>query len=444
MVQAAVKWLRALLLICALFAPVCASTQQGQQTQPPDDDKYGSRFFEQLRSLFGRFRDSDLQRAFELAKPIQCSDLVSGSGQWRPVAFFNEDRKLGDWCRESLDEVKADLTVYTFKGICGGEQGTVQVKTEFPIQESIDAYNDRRIDFDQVDVNVNDPVEVVFDSRTQAYTFDLPYLFLVGRQGMTNVYSFIAPRRESYYAGDVTSHWDCKAVASSDLTYRFLICRTATIPSRAAARGRSRQPSFGGSAYFILSDGVEAKTSVNLSFGDAARPAGNAPAAAPRDTAALPPVAGSAKAKPPAVWRTPDIGSRFADVSDGQLRLRFNAQTWSGKIGSPQVLSDQRMSDLELSREKRNGDYCVWHPGIVNQAATLLADPPDKDISCSLDVTDKTSQAAASLIFSLTTHTGDRLGTLQCYFPGVEYAVTVPVARWVSVVGGHVTLEVRR
>jgi hypothetical protein len=29
-----------------------------------------------LRTIFGRFRDADLKRAFETARPIQCSDLV--------------------------------------------------------------------------------------------------------------------------------------------------------------------------------------------------------------------------------------------------------------------------------------------------------------------------------------------------------------------------------
>src|SRR5215510_6737466 len=67
---------------------------QPQQAQTPDNGPYGRRFFVQLRGIFGRFRDSDLQRVFEMAKPIQCSDLINEKGEWRTVAFFNEKREL--------------------------------------------------------------------------------------------------------------------------------------------------------------------------------------------------------------------------------------------------------------------------------------------------------------------------------------------------------------
>src|SRR5262245_58528326 len=75
----------------------------------PDTTDNGGRFFNQLQKVFGRFRDSDFQRVFELARPIECSELVTENGEWREVAFFNENRTLGGWYRTSLREVKNDL-----------------------------------------------------------------------------------------------------------------------------------------------------------------------------------------------------------------------------------------------------------------------------------------------------------------------------------------------
>jgi hypothetical protein len=238
------------------------------QQQPHDYDEgaYGSKFFDQLRKIFGAFRDSDLQRVFQEAQPIQCSELVGRKGEWRQVAFFNEDRTLGDWCRDSLEEVKADLTVYTFKGVCTGDQGKIQVSTEFPTSASLQDYSHQRIDLDHVDITVNDPVTATLNARTMAYTFDLPYLFQIDRDSR-KVYSFIAPDRGAVYATDVTSRWECKAVSSKDVTYRFMICRVNTIPQH-VSRNQRWEPSFGSSAFFILSDGTEAQTSVHLSFGD--------------------------------------------------------------------------------------------------------------------------------------------------------------------------------
>ena len=119
-----------LLFVCAGLSLDGMPAQDTQQARPPEETSFGSRFFDQLRTIFGRFQNSDLDRVFQQSKSIQCSELVGRKGEWRPVAFFNEDRRLGDWCRENLEEVKNDLTVYTFKGACSGDQGAVQVSTE--------------------------------------------------------------------------------------------------------------------------------------------------------------------------------------------------------------------------------------------------------------------------------------------------------------------------
>ena len=274
-------------LIALFAADLCAQSSQ--------EGTFGSKFFDQLHTIFGRFRDADLERVFQQAQPITCTELVGRKGEWRTVAFFNEDRELGDWCRESLEEVKGDLAVYTFKGTCSGDKGTVQVTTEFPTSASIEAYNRHEIELNQIDITANDPVSATLNPRTMAYTFELPYLFRTGRRGATDVYSFTAPDRDAAYATDVTSRWECKSVSSKDVTYRFFICRTATIPRSQAARAQKWEPAFGSSGFFILSDGTEAQTSVNLSFG-----AANQPAEKPADAAPASP-------DRPTLKRTPKI-----------------------------------------------------------------------------------------------------------------------------------------
>jgi hypothetical protein len=244
-----------------LFSALTAAGLRAQE-----ESAYGSKFFDQLRRIFGQFRDSDLQEVFRVAQPIQCSELIARKGEWRPVAFFNEDRSLGDWCRESLEEVKAEMTVYTFKGTCSGDRGIIQVGSEFPTTAGLKAYREREIRPDQIDIAVNDPVNTTLNPKTMAYTFDLPYLFQEN-SGPRKLYTFVAPDANSTYATEVKSHWECKAVSSKDVTYRFLICRVATIPQR-INRNQTWEPSFGSSAFFILSDGIEAQTSVNMTFGN--------------------------------------------------------------------------------------------------------------------------------------------------------------------------------
>ncbi len=444
MPRTAVRFFRVPFLLCILSLPAGVHAQRQRQMQPPDENAYGSKFFDQLRGIFGTFRNSDLQRVFQMAQPIQCSELVVGKGEWRTVAFFNEDRSLGEWCRNSIAEVKSDLSVYTFKGPCAGDQGAVQVTTEFPVGASIDAYNQGRIGLDQIDVNVNAPVTANFDPRTQAYIFELPYLFLVGRENNRNVYSHIAPRVDDGYAPEVTNRWECKAVKSSDVTYRFLICRTATVARNRSQRYQNRDPDFGASAYFILSDGMEAQTSVNLSFGDAGRVMEDSrPAPAPVATSPRTPPAVAETEKPAGNWQLPDSRLRIVDVGKSEFRLRFSPQTWAGKIESPEILSEQKMSATLSARLQEGADFCSWRPGPANLVDRLLAGDPDPDVSYSLKGIERSSQAAASILFEVQTHSGTHLGTLQCYFPRIDSPANIDFDRWVSIVGGHLTLEIR-
>src|SRR5947208_5979609 len=119
----AMKISRVLIALLALSIPVTLIAQHETQIPPRQESQYGRRFFIQLKGIFGRFREADLDRVFDSAVPIQCSELINDKGEWRTVAFFNENRELGDWYRSNLEEVKHDLAVFTFGGVCRGEHG---------------------------------------------------------------------------------------------------------------------------------------------------------------------------------------------------------------------------------------------------------------------------------------------------------------------------------
>jgi len=404
---------------------------------PSDNSDFGTKFFDQLQRIFGKFRDSDLYRVFQTADPIQCSELVSGKGEWRPVAFFNEKRELGDWYRRNIEEVRGDLSVYVFKGVCRGDRGTIQLTTKFPVGDSLDDYERGKIPLSQVDVNVNAPVDVKFDSRSGAYAFDLPYLFQLRREGQTSVYSLNPQHFGDKYATDVTNPWECKAVASIDITYRFLICRTSTADRR-PPKGLPQTPnSFGSHAYFILSDGTEAQSTVTLRLDDS-----DTPPPQPE------PQAASGPAEPAAQegWQAPVYRLPLVDAGAKEFRLRFNPQVWMDRIGSPQVLYNQGIRGLQTATTPSGADYCLWTPGTSNMLRRLLSDDPDKDVSFSVSGKDRTSgggPTTVSVNFEMKALTGARIGTLQCYFPRAESAGDVTYDRWSAAVGNQLKLEVR-
>jgi hypothetical protein len=431
------RLVKTIFLFCFLLVSTGLHAQRERQIPAPDSEQFGTKFFDQLSSIFGKFRDSDLQRVFQLAQPIQCSELVSGKGEWRPVAFFNENRKLGDWYRSNLEEVRTDLSVYLFKGTCQSDHGTIQLTTKFPVGESIDAYNAGRIPFDQIDINVNAPVNVAYDSRTGAYAFDLPFLYLISHQATSSVYSLIPQHFGDKYATEVTNPWDCKSVSSIDITYRFLICRTSTQDRAPSGRNQQRTPpSFGSSAYFILSDGSEAQSTVTLNFGGA-----DTPVPAPVPTPPPP----SAPSEPGVIgWQPPAYRSQILDAGKSDFRIRFNAQAWMDRLGSSQVLSNQRIASLQSAKPQDGADYCVWSPGSSDMISRLLSEEPDKEVSYSVTGTDKgAGQSAASVNFVMKTLTGTRLGTLQCFFPRSDTAGTIGYDRWSAIVGSQLKLEVR-
>src|SRR5580700_5326759 len=104
------KALRSLVWISILLFAITNDAQVRRQTQAPDKGgDYGSKFFDDLKILFGRLQQSELQQAFRRANSVQCADLVGEKGMWKQVAFLNDDRTLGDWHFDSIDQVKEDL-----------------------------------------------------------------------------------------------------------------------------------------------------------------------------------------------------------------------------------------------------------------------------------------------------------------------------------------------
>src|SRR4030095_11861677 len=166
-----------LFILCASIASEAQTTRQVSPPEPENGD-FGSKFFEALSGLFGRLQKSELQRAFQRAKPIQCSDLVGQAGEWKEVAFLNDDRRLGDWHFDSIEEVKRNLVTFAFTGTCSTDQAPVKVTTSYPVGETVKRFEDGKIPLSKVVINENNPVSVVFDPPTDAYTFLLPYLYL--------------------------------------------------------------------------------------------------------------------------------------------------------------------------------------------------------------------------------------------------------------------------
>ena len=430
---------RSAFLVLVLAAQAGAYAQHERQIPPPSeqDSDYGAKFFDELRRIFGRFRDADLRRVFDSARAAQCSELATDKGEWREVAFFNENRKLGDWYRTSLDEVRGDLAVYVFKGACGGSHASLQVTTKFPVEESYHRYEDGRIHFDQIDVNVNAPVSATFDPATQAYTFELPYLYRTTRDGEP-VYTLFPRYLNDTYAPDVTNHWDCKAVTADDVTYQFLICRTNLVPR--SGRGRSNQgsPTFGSLAYSILSDGKEASSSVKLSFGtdvvsdrpDERRPEEPRPAQPTVDNPA--PAAATNR-----TWRAAGAQSRLSEIGMSEFRLRFNPDAWKGKIDRTQFIADGMIANFTVA--PRNKDYCQWRPRTPAQAGQLL--DPSKAESTIHSLEFRKDPQAIVATFNMESDSGSNLGSLQCSFSQAQTPSAIAVARWLSIAGSTISLE---
>jgi hypothetical protein len=258
----ALRWVAAFFALA--YLPVYALASPAPFEQPDSDAK----FVRQVRRIFGQFRHADLQQVFKTAQPVMCSELVSDNGEWREVGFFNENRGFGNWFRTSIAEIRSQLDVYKFQGSCESETSPLRVTTRFPVDQSLKANREKLIPFDEIKIRVNAPVAGHFERRTEAYAFDLPYLYRVSGTNTHPLYALSPPTIADEYAPEAVNRWECKAVTAEDITYRFLICRT-TLLSRSSSPGSANtKTAYGTSAFSILTDGQEASTSVKLTFGD--------------------------------------------------------------------------------------------------------------------------------------------------------------------------------
>jgi hypothetical protein len=119
-------------------------------------------------------------------------------------------------------------------------------------------------------VRENESVKASFDRSTNSYKFRLPFLYLdqkLVRQSIT-FYTLTPPTSASKPVSDTAEEFRCKGVTDGDLIYRFLLCRTQLFTTK-----RSVNWEKGSFAYYILSDGKEASSSVRLNFGDSPAPA---------------------------------------------------------------------------------------------------------------------------------------------------------------------------
>jgi hypothetical protein len=449
-----VKTLRSLactsLLLCALSGT--AQVRRQVPAPEPESTDFGSKFFDDLRSLFGRLQRGDLDRAFQRAQAVHCPDLVEEKGEWKQVAFLNDDRSLGDWHFDNIDEVKRDLVKFVFTGRCPNQQSPVRVATSYPVKETFERFQKGQIPISKVVISDNDAVSVIFDRPSEAYTFELPYLYIERRNSAGNIYTLTPPTTTSQPDPTVVEEFRCKALSDAELTYRFLLCRTRVAPRDPRLERQNERQALGNAAYYIFSDGREASSSVKLSFGDApvdaadshtpATPAPSPqsarvpnPARAPEREPAIPPAAAQRS------WQPAASQTRLVSVGQGEFRLRFKPESWTGRIGKPQLLSAQMLSDfVETSPPARNREYCVWRPGMPDLAAHLLEKSAADDVVYSTEFR-KTLQSVSAVMFEMQNDTGLALGTLECFFPQNQTPADVTVARWVSIVGTHLELD---
>ena len=93
-----VKTLRSLARIICLL--LLASDLRAQ-------DAFGTKFFDDLTTLFGRLQKSKLDTAFQGAKAVRCADLLDA--EWKEVAFLNDDRSFAAWHYQTIEQVRNDL-----------------------------------------------------------------------------------------------------------------------------------------------------------------------------------------------------------------------------------------------------------------------------------------------------------------------------------------------
>lgn len=417
-------------LVLALAVSAQAQVRQRVPT-PEEGGDFGSKFFDDLRGLFGKLLQSELDRAFQRARPAQCQDLISQKGEWKQVAFLNDDRTLGDFHYTNIDEVKNDPVQFVFAGACRTIDGPVKVYTSYPVEESYRKYRERRIPFSQVVVSDNDPVSVMFDKPTDTYVFQLPYLYLERKDRDGALYTLTPPLLTSRPDSSVSEEFRCKALSDPELTYRFMLCRTRVVDrdERLQAQKRGSPQPLGNAAYYILSDGKEASSTVKLSFGDDVAPV----ATTPSENQPLPEEPAAAAGDN---WKPTDFSARLIEIAGDEFRLHFTDESWTGRVSKPQILTARGIADAVAgSRPDKTREYCSWTPDktpTINGPQTVFWLTFRKNI-----------QSVTSAVFDMENSGGTHLGSLECFFPKAQTPSDITVERFESIVGPHLRIEVR-
>src|SRR5205085_12543952 len=146
------------------------------------------------------------------------------------------------------------------------------------------------------------------------------------RNGTDLVYTLTPPRTTSKPEPGMAIEFRCKALSDADLTYRFLLCRNRVVNRDTRTREQGGRPSARSAAYYILSDGKEASSTVKLNFGEGTD-------SQPRRTEAEPsPFDADRTPQPPKTaepaWQAAPSDARLSALGDAEFRLKFNAETW--------------------------------------------------------------------------------------------------------------------
>ena len=317
------------------------------------------------------------------------------------MAYLNDDRALAAWHFDSIEEVKRDPSKYLFDGTCRTEDSSITVATSFPIQNGQNG--------SVVMLRENAPVRAEFDRRTRSVVFELPYLYEVSKNGSDTLYSLLPPRISSTPESNVAEEMRCKALSDSELTYRFLICRARLVDRSPRNARRVISRPLGGAAFYILSDGNEARSTVKLSFEDSVEPA-----------------------SPHVItWEQPALGTPLTQLLSNELRIQFGPTLVNPLSQSSQIIRNGATLDV-ASSARPNGDYCMWY---------RVAAVPEAGRQVSSTLVLRTESASAiSAGFEMQAG-GHPLGTLLCYFSPAETAESATVGRWQSIVGKLLSLQ---
>jgi hypothetical protein len=188
---------------------------------------------------------------------------------------------------------------------------------------------------------------------------------------------------------------------------------------------------FGAAAYWILSDGREATSTVRLTYNDSNNV---------KQTVKDADVANTLKHTKLLEWEVPDLSEKIIDLVNDELRVEFSG-AWKDKINFAQFVAKQHLTSLESSDATPGVDYCTWLPKAP--LANLLANPEDDFIHYSL-IAGKQDLQASSITLNVMTREGSNLASLKCVFANESSLANVGFGRWRSIVGDLLRLKARR